>query len=116
MLDGSGGVLEIGRNCSISAGVQIYTHDTVLWAVSDGAQSYRKGSVKIGDCCYLGSQSIVAAGVTIGRQCVIGANSFVNDNVPDRSIVAGSTARMIGRVIGDGADARLEFFSTRNTL
>ena len=29
ILDGSGGVLQIGDNCDISAGVQIYTHDTV---------------------------------------------------------------------------------------
>src|SRR5262245_48320875 len=31
ILDGSGG-LTIGSNCSISAGVQIYTHDSVRWA------------------------------------------------------------------------------------
>lgn len=30
------GVLTIGDNCSISAGVQIYTHDTVQWATSGG--------------------------------------------------------------------------------
>ena len=35
LLDGSGG-LRIGSYCSISAGVQIYTHDTVAWAVSGG--------------------------------------------------------------------------------
>src|SRR5438128_12362035 len=32
LLDGSGGGLEIGDFCSVSSGVQIYTHDTVLWA------------------------------------------------------------------------------------
>mgnify|MGYP003351887026 FL=1 len=36
LLDGSGGGLTIGDHCSISAGVHIYTHDTVLWAVSGG--------------------------------------------------------------------------------
>ena len=35
ILDGSGG-LEIGSYCSISAGVQIYSHDSVEWAVSGG--------------------------------------------------------------------------------
>ena len=33
MLDGRGG-LEIGDYCSISSGVQVYTHDTVAWALS----------------------------------------------------------------------------------
>ena len=31
VLDGSGG-LEIGSNCSISSGVQIYSHDSINWA------------------------------------------------------------------------------------
>jgi acetyltransferase-like isoleucine patch superfamily enzyme len=109
MLDGSGGDIVIGRNCSISSGVHIYTHDTLLWAISGGVQPFRKEAVTIGDCCYLGSQSIVSAGVKIGRQCVVGANSFVNDDVPDRTVVAGSTAKVIGRVIGEGPEARIEF-------
>src|SRR5260370_29734578 len=33
VLDGSGG-LKIGDNCSISAGVQLYTHNTKSWATS----------------------------------------------------------------------------------
>ena len=36
VLDGTGG-LEIGSNCSISAGTQIYSHDSVDWAISGGS-------------------------------------------------------------------------------
>src|ERR1700745_1035295 len=36
ILDGSGGSLEIGDWCSISAGAQIYTHNTVNRSVSLG--------------------------------------------------------------------------------
>jgi len=36
ILDGTGGGLTIGDHCSISASVQIYTHDSVAWAVSGG--------------------------------------------------------------------------------
>src|SRR5437870_6824335 len=39
LLDGSGGLV-IGSNCSISAGVQIFTHDSVQWAVSVGKAPY----------------------------------------------------------------------------
>ena len=39
ILDGSGG-LEIGDNCSISAGVQIYSHYSVKWAISGGTKPY----------------------------------------------------------------------------
>ena len=98
LLDGSGGRLTIGSFCAVSAGVHIYTHDTVLWALSGGAEPRRTAPVQIGDRCYLGAQAIVVAGVTVGDQCVVGANSFVNRDVPSRSVVAGSPARPIGRV------------------
>ena len=42
LLDGSGGTLKIGDYCSISSGVQIYTHQTVKWALTGGKASYEK--------------------------------------------------------------------------
>lgn len=109
LLDGSGGGLVIGDHCSISAGVHIYTHDTVLWAVSGGVQTARKSAVKIGSNTYIGAQSVIVAGVTIGERCVIAANSLVNRDVPDGMIVGGTPARTLGHVEGEGADARLVF-------
>ena len=109
LLDGSGGGLEIGDHCSISAGVHIYTHDTVLWAVSGGVQGARKGAVRIGSNCYIGAQSVIVAGVTIGERSVIAANSLVNRDVPEGTIVGGTPARRLGRVEGMGAEARLVF-------
>ena len=60
LLDGSGGGIAIGRWCSISSGVQIYTHDTVHRVLSGGLLPRREGAVSIGDCSYIGSQSIIA--------------------------------------------------------
>ena len=111
LLDGSGGGLSIGDYCSISAGVHIYTHDTVLWAVSGGVQQARKGRVVIGSNSYIGAQSVIVAGVTIGSRCVIAANSLVNRDVPDGSIIGGTPARHLGRVEGEGAEARLVYDS-----
>ena len=109
VLDGSGGGIDIGRYCSIAAGVHIYTHDTVHWALSGGVLPFRMGAVRVGDCTYIGSQSVIAAGVTIGTRCVVAANSLVNRDVPDATIVGGSSARILGRVIGEGQAVRLEF-------
>ena len=109
ILDGSGGKVSIGSFCSISGGVHIYTHDTVLWALSGGQLEKRTGSVGIGDCCYIASQCIIAPNVTIGRQCVVAANSFVNRDVHDRTIVGGNPARELGRVEGEGKAVRLVF-------
>ena len=109
LLDGSGGGLEIGAWCSISTGVHLYNHDTVMWALSAGRVPRRTAGLTIGDCCHLGAQAIVAAGVTVGRQSVVAANSFVNRDVPERSIVAGTPARPIGRGVVDGDEIRLEY-------
>jgi len=108
LLDGSGGSLTVGSFCSISAGVQIYTHDTVGWAVSGGLINRRTGPVSIGANCYIGPQSIVAADVEIGAGSIVGANSFVSESVPESAFVAGSPARLIGRVTVDGNVVRIE--------
>lgn len=97
LLDGTGG-LEIGDYCSISTGVQIYSHDTVKWAVSGGNAEYEQAPVKIGNCCYIGSQAVVAKGVTIEDHCVVGACSFVNRPLPARTVAVGIPCRPIGRV------------------
>ena len=65
ILDGSGG-LTIGDNCSVSAGTQIYSHDSVRWAVSGGEQGYEYGQTVIEDNCYIGPNTVIAKGVTMG--------------------------------------------------
>ncbi len=108
LLDGSGGGLVIGEWCSISAGVHVYTHDTVRRSLSLGACERDTGPVCIGDGCHVGALSVVAPGVTIGDRCVVGAQSFVKQDVADRSVVAGTPAHVVGRVVGDGEDVRIE--------
>ena len=93
ILDGSGG-LTIGSNCSISAGTQIYTHDSVDWATSGGEKSYQYRETVIEDNCYIGPNVIIQKGITIGEGSVIGANSFVNKNIPKKSKAYGSPARI----------------------
>jgi acetyltransferase-like isoleucine patch superfamily enzyme len=94
VLDGSGDLC-IGSNCSISAGVQIYTHDSVKWAVSGGTESYEYAPTQIGNNCYIGPNTIVSKGVTLGNGCIVGANSFVNNSFPDGTKLVGSPARSI---------------------
>ena len=109
VLDGSGG-LTIGRTCSISSGVQIYSHDTTRWALSGGVAEYERAPVAIGDHCYIGPMSIVTMGVTIGPRCLVGANSIVNKDLPAGSIAFGSTCRIVGRVkVGADGSVELEY-------
>ena len=100
VLDGEG-ILEIGDSCSISSGVQIYTHNSVKWAISGGKEFYEKKTVKIGNCCFIGANSVIRDGVSIGDHSVVGACSFVNKEVPPYSIVAGTPAKIVGNVVVD---------------
>lgn len=95
MLDGSGG-LNIGDYCSISMNVQIYSHDSVEWAVSGGEKPYQYAQTSIGSRCYIGPNTVISRGICIGDGAVIGANSFVNADVAPGTKVAGNPARVVG--------------------
>lgn len=91
ILDGSGG-LSIGSYCSISAGVQIYTHDTVEWTTSLGEAGVQKMSTQIGNGVYIGPNVVIQKGIKIGDRAVIGAMSFVNRDVAASARVYGTPA------------------------
>jgi acetyltransferase-like isoleucine patch superfamily enzyme len=96
-LDGTGG-LSIGNHCSIAAGTHILTHDTVAFSLSGGKLPYEYAPVVIGDCCFIGVNSVVTRGVTIADHCLVAAGAVVTQDVPPMSIVAGVPAKVIGRV------------------
>jgi acetyltransferase-like isoleucine patch superfamily enzyme len=98
LLDGSGG-LTIGDGCDISAGAQVYTHDTVERVLTDGRAEISRAPTVIGDHCHVGASAVIARGVTIGDHAVIGACAFVNRDVAPYTVAAGVPARAIGRVV-----------------
>lgn len=88
VIDGTGG-LEIGNNCTISAGVHIYTHNSI------DRNHIKHQQVKIGDNTYIGPNSVIQMGVTIGDNVIIGALSFVNKNIPDEGKWIGNSTKDI---------------------
>ena len=95
VLDGSGG-LTIGDHCAISAGAQIYSHDTVRQVLSGGKSEPERKPTWIGSRCYIGPNAIVVMGVSIGDNTVIGANSLVLDDVPAGRRAYGNPCRVVG--------------------
>jgi acetyltransferase-like isoleucine patch superfamily enzyme len=109
ILDGSGG-LRIGAGCDLSAGVQVYTHDTVERVLSEGRAEIARSPVTIEDHVHVGAGAVIARGVTIGHHSVIGACAFVNRDVPPFSVALGVPARPAGRVeLGDDGRVSLVY-------
>src|ERR1700730_8354762 len=94
ILDGSGGGLFIGDYVDISAGVHIYTHDTVKRVISGGIADVEYAPTRIGSRVYIGPQSVIQKGITIGDQVVIGAMSLINRDSPSNSRVWGIPATL----------------------
>ena len=87
--------MKIGDNCSISAGVQIYTHDTVQWPqVVVDKYDYKKQ--KLGIIVSLVLIQLFERS-KIGDSSVVGANSFVKNSFPNGSRIAGNPAKLINK-------------------
>ncbi|MBZ6079408.1 acyltransferase [Microvirga puerhi] len=97
ILDGLGG-LTIGDHCSISAGVHIYSHDTVRRSVTLGQEPIEYSSTAIGDGVYIGPNTVIKRGVRIGDRAVIGAMSYVASDIPAGVKAWGCPARVMGDV------------------
>lgn len=96
VLDGSGGGLTIGDNCAISAGVQIYTHNTVNQVIYN--TEVERNPVVIGNNVYVGPYVVIAMGCNIGDKVIIGANSFVNKDISSNTKAFGIPAKVIEKI------------------
>lgn len=110
ILDGSGGKVKIGKFCSISSGVQIYSHNSVKWSLTGGKSNLEKKGVSIGDYCYIGPNSIITMGSKIGKRCVIGASSLINSTIPANSIVFGNPGKVVGKISIKGKIVKFNYF------
>ena len=76
---------KLGRNVNIHKGCTIGQEN----------RGKRKGVPTIGDQVYLGINSTIAGNVTIGNDVFIASNTFVNQDIPDHSIVVGNPCKVI---------------------
>ena len=93
ILDGSGG-LEIGDFVSISAGVQVYSHESVNWSVMKGEHPMQRNKTIIGNGVYIGPNAVIQMGVEVGDNSIVGALTLVNKNVAPNSKVFGSPMKI----------------------
>lgn len=94
---GCSGRIIIGNDVMFGPGVRVFSENHVFESTTETikAQGVERGSVVIGDDCWIGSGTTITANVTIGTGVVVGAGSIVTTDIPDFSIAAGSPARVL---------------------
>ncbi len=60
----------------------------------------KTAAITIADDVFIGMNTLILKGVTIGAGAVVGAGSVVRRDVPDRVIVAGNPAQVVGELPG----------------
>ena len=89
----------IGPYCSFASDVMIGGEEHDYWEISTSYRLNDEGISEndtiIGYDVWIGAQCYIRQGVNIGNGVVIGSNSFVNKDIPDYAIVAGSPAKII---------------------
>lgn len=111
ILDGSGKLI-IGDFCTISAGVQIYTHDNVAQTLSSKKKAIERMQTTIGSNVYIAPNAVLTKGIVIGDFVLIGVGALVNKDVEPYSIVFGQPARKVGTItIDEAGEIKYEYFN-----
>lgn len=77
----------IGNNVNIHKGATI----------GQTNRGKKKGVPTIGDCVWIGINSVIVGNVKIGNDVLIAPGTYVNFDVPDHSIVIGNPGKVISR-------------------
>jgi len=65
------------------------------------ALAFERRAPRVLRAARIGGGSVLAPGITVGENALVGAGSVVVRDVPDRAIVAGNPASVIGQVPAD---------------
>ncbi len=95
-------MLSIGDRVAIGPQVMLILSSDPNWSGLDVFYKPVRGTIVIGNDCWLGARCIVFPDITIGQYAVVGAGSLVNKNVAEYTVVAGMPAKEIKKIDRNG--------------
>ncbi|MHC4714272.1 MAG: LbetaH domain-containing protein, partial [Planctomycetota bacterium] len=99
-------MLNVGIGRCTKIGTDVYIGPNVVFANSDPRDG-RILPVEIGNGAVIGTNAVTTHKVRrIGTDATVGAGSVVTKDVPDRAVVAGNPARIIGWNTIDGEEPK----------
>lgn len=106
ILDGSGG-LQIGDYVEVGTGAHVYSHNTIQRALTGHAAQIFYNPTRIGNCCFIGPNSVISAGTILGDHTFVAVGSYVEGSFPSHSYLAGNPAQRVGHVAVEGRTAKV---------
>lgn len=121
------GEVEIGDYCTIAGAIfatnrrvtignyvlisrEVVIADTFAAMPARISEDYRSAvpptSIEIGNDAWIGTRAVLLQGACIGDGAIVGAGAVVDFEVPERAIVAGNPARIVGSSKIGGSHAR----------
>lgn len=89
-------LIELGNDVIIARNVYLITHEGSICVFhNENPKLDLFGTIKIGDNCFIGQNSLILPNTTIGSNCIIGAGSVVRGKIPDNSVVIGNPAKVV---------------------
>lgn len=81
--------IEIGENCLFGENVKLYDHNHVFKIRKKliKEQGFKNGEIKIGNDCWICSNTTILKDVRIGEHCVIGVGCIVNQDIASNKMV-----------------------------
>lgn len=64
-------------------------------SISPSKAPMQKGSVKIGNHCWIGAKAVILKDVELGDHCVVAAGAVVTKSFPTGSVIGGVPAKLI---------------------
>lgn len=86
--------ITINPNAIIGDNVNVYKGVTI----GEQTRGKRKGNPIIGNKVQIGINSTIVGGIHIGNNVLIAPNCFVNEDIPDNSIVIGNPCKIINNI------------------